>query len=213
MASQLGIYNRALMMCAERQLASLTEAVEARRNCDLFWNDNFINKCLEQGLWKFAIRGAAIEYDPSSSPPYGYSRAFTLPPDFIRTARLSQDERESSPIFDYSEEADFIYCDLDEIFIRYVSNDVIYGGNLDAWPETFTSYAVCRLAVDIAPKITSAMNRLADIKSDMKRALADARSKSAMEGPTRFPPAGSWSTSRSGRIGRRDRGSRGSLIG
>lgn len=207
MTTQLEIYQQALLLLGEVPVASTSENREARRLCDFIWNAGFVDGVLEEGLWRFANRTAAIEYDTSNSPPFGFSRAFTLPSDFIRTIRLSQDERENVPLMAYTLEAGFIYCDLDEIFLRYVSNDTSYGGNLSNWPSSFASYAYLQMAIGVGPKLTASTTKMEALKKDAKRALAEARSRSAMEGPTQLLPQGSWSRSRSRGYGQRDGGS------
>lgn len=213
MTTQLEIYQQALLALGEVPVASLAENSEARRLCDFAWNAGFVNSCLEQGLWKFAVRSVAISYDTLSDPPFGYKRAFTLPDDFIRTVRLSVDERENTPITAYTEEAGFIYSDLDVMYLRYISNDVAYGGNLTIWPESFNQWAILVMAIKVGPKLTASQAKMTEMKKDANRLLANAKSKSAMEGPTQFPPMGSWAASRGRNSVRLDRGSRTSLFG
>lgn len=216
MTTQLEIYQQALLALGEVPVASLSENREARRLCDFVWNAGFVNQCLEEGLWKFAIRAVKLTYDTGPQPAYGFTRAFTLPDDFIRTVKLSTDENETIPITanGYTEEAGFIYASIDDIYLRYVSNDASYGGNLTAWPESFSVWTQLNMATQVGPKLTSSTTKLDALKKDAKKALSNARSKSAMEGGTAFPPMGTWVSARSGRWGgRSDRGSRGNLIG
>lgn len=216
MTSQLEIYQQALLALGEVPVASLSENREARRLCDFVWNANFVDQCLEEGMWKFAIRAVKLSYDTGPSPPFGFTRAFTLPDDFIRTVKLSADENETIPLTAnaYSEEAGFIYASIDDIYLRYVSNDDAYGNNLTDWPESFSVWAQLNMATQIGPKLTSSTTKLDALKKDAQKALSNARSKSAMEGGSAFPPLGTWVSARSGRWGsRRDRGSRSNLIG
>lgn len=213
-ASQLGIYNGALRACGERKLASLTENREPRRLCDDVWADGFIDYCLSQGMWKFAIRTIKLDYSPDTSPTFGHRYAFNVPADFLRTVGLASDEYFTNPLLNYNEEQQFWFADLQTIYIRYVSNDPSYGGNLASWTPLFTEWAQEHMAEEIAPKLTSAMNRVDALKKSARRLLIDARSKDAMEDPTSFAPKGSWVRARSGgRGGRFDRGNTGSLLG
>lgn len=213
MTDRLKLYNGALRALGERRLASLTENREPRRHLDDVWDDGFIDAVLEQGQWNFAMRSVQLEYDPDITPGFGYRYAFAKPTDYIRTAAVCSDEFFNSPITQYSDEAGYWYSNLSRLYVKYVSNDESYGGDLSRWPETFTDYAQQHLAEQVAPRLTQAASRLEVIKRDKKKALIDARSKDAMAEATAFMPLGGWASARS--RGNRRRGGRvgASLIG
>ena len=212
MATQLSLYNEALRIIGERKLASLTENREPRRILDAVWDNGAINYCLEQGQWNFAIRSAKLEYNPSMEQPYGYQYAFERPSDLIRLTSLCSDEYFNVPLTQYTEEGGFWFSDLDEIYIKYVSNDTSYGKDYSLYPETFMRYVASYLASEIVDRLTQ-NNALWDkIYGVMRRRLTDARSKDAMSDPTAFPPTGAWVGSRRGGA-RSDRGNRNRLIG
>ena len=81
MTTKLKLYNKALLYCKERKLASLTEEGKPRRLLDEVYDDS-IEYCLEEGLWKFATQTVRIDYDESIAPLYGYRRAFVKPSDW-----------------------------------------------------------------------------------------------------------------------------------
>ena len=212
MATQLSLYNEALRLCGERKLASLTENREPRRLLDSVWDANAVNYCLEQGQWKFAIRTAKLEYNPSMEPSFGYQYGFDKPTDLVRLTALCSDEYFNVPLTQYSEEAGYWFSDLDEIYIQYVSNDASYGSDYSLYPETYMRYVASYLAAEIIDRLTQ-NNALWDkVYGLMKKRLSDARSKDALAGPTKFLPAGSWINSRRGNA-RTDRGNRNNLIG
>jgi hypothetical protein len=211
-ATQLGLYNSALRILGEEKLASLSEDREPKRVLDGIWDDGLINRMLEQGQWNFATRTARLDYESSIEPVFGYRRAFEKPTDCIRLIALSVDEYFSIPLNQYRDEAGFWFCDYDQIYVSYVSNDDEYGNDLSLWPETFKRYVENYLALHSCERLTQNKSKFADLFKITERALIDARSKDAMGGPTRFMPPGSWTTAR--RAGRsNDRGNRGSLIG
>jgi len=212
MTTRLQLYTDALRVCGERRLASLTEAREPRRLLDDAWDAGAIDYCLEQGLWNFATRAVKLAYSPSVTPDFGYARAFARPSDFIRTAAMSADEYFSVPLRAYEDTGGYWFADLDEIYVKYISNDAAYGADLSLWPETFSRWVGHYLASEIGPKLTAAQSRMEKMERDARRALVDARSKDAIADPTRFPPSGSWVGARRGR-GFGDRGGRGGLIG
>lgn len=213
-ATQLSLYNGALRELGERKLASLSENVEGRRALDDVWTAAF-KFCLEQGQWKFAQRTSKMDYDPSYTPPFGYTRQFVRPADCVRLTMVCSDEFFNTPLLSYAEEAGFWFANLDSIYVSYVSNDSAYGGSIALWPETYVTYVEFYLAVKIAKRLGMSGNDIEVLKKEAHKKLVDARSKDAMESPTKFPPQGAWVGSRSGRFnsGRRDGGNRSGLIG
>lgn len=211
---RLGLYNVALAAIGERSLDSLTDDGEPRRELDAVWarGNGSLRFFLEQGRWKFALRTQEIDHSTTVTPPFGLTYAFEIPEDFVHLDMISADERFSQPLTDYEIEAGYIYADIDPLYVRYISDDSSYGGDYANWPETFTLWAGHWMATQIAPRLK------ADVIMDVleKRAqklLIDARSKDAVQSPTRWPPLGTWAASRTGRFSHRDRGNRNQLIG
>jgi len=216
LATKLKLFNNALLHIGELNLSSLTEPREPRRVLDQIYDSGFIQTLLEEAPWKFATRTVKLDYDSSVTPSFGYRRAFGKPSDFVVICKVCQDEYYNYPMLRYQDEGNFIYSDLDEIFIQYVSNGVTFGLDLTKWPESFARYAELNLAHRACERITHSVERFKTITALMRIARDSAKSKDAMKNPTTFLPMGSWTSSRSGRTGnggRRDGGSRGSLIG
>lgn len=222
MTTRLKLYNHALRLCGHSRLSALTDDVEERYLLDDAWNDDFVDKVLEDGLWNFAMRTQELTPETSVSPPFGYKNAFLKDTDWIRTAEVADDEYFRSPLLDYQDETQYIFSDRDVIWVRFVSNDSAYGNNISSWPGTFQNYAAAYLAGEIIHRLTSDKERIAFLHGNngkngyIETQLRNAKSEDAMEDPTRFPPAGRWVSSR-GRGRRRgpfgDRGVTGSLIG
>ena len=217
--TRLQLYNAALRLCGERKLASLTEDREPRHLLDDVWDDGWVDDCLEAGLWKFAMRTQRLDYETSVTPQFGYRRAFLKPSDWIRPNAICSDEYFDNPLLRYQQEGDYIFADLDEIFIRFVSNHTDYGGDLSNWSGAFADYAAAYGASKIIPKLSSDKDRLQSIlaprRGILDRALQTARSLDAMIENTRFPPPGTWVRARGRRGGGPfgDGGQTGSLIG
>lgn len=211
--TQLKLYNASLRVLGEEQLASLSENREPKRILDGIWDDGFIDDILEQGYWNFATRTIQLDYEPSITPTFGYRKAFEYPTDFINLASISADEYFSIPLTQYRIENGFIWCDHDRIYISYISNDVDYGNDLSLWPRRFQRYAEHYLALQACERLTQNRVKYSDLFKITEKFLIEARNKDAMNDPTKFPPPGSWTTSRTGSSSRRDRGYRGSLVG
>lgn len=213
MTTQLELYNGALLLCGERELASLTEEREPRRLLDRVWTNNGVKTCLEMGQWNFAMRTVQLDYDSGVTPSFGYERAFVKPSDWVLSSALCADEYFHAPLLRYWDEAGYWYSDIDTIYLRYVSSDVLYGLNLGQWPDAFREYVEEFFASKIILKITGSAEKEADSQKRLKKKLLTAKSRAAMADPTRFLPSGNWSRARNRTGGRSDGGNRGSLIG
>lgn len=213
MTTKLRLYNDALRYIKHRKLSGLTEARESRRVLDDAYT-GFVTAVLEQGNWRFALRSSEMTYDSDITPSFGYTRAFAKPTDFVRLYALSHDEYMNNPLLDFKEEAGYWYTHYDTLYLSYVSNDTLYGGDLSAWPETFARYAALWLANEVVERLNPEMDP-DRIERKMRSALADALAKDALATATQFMHQGTWTRARgAGRSAqRRDRGNRGSLIG
>lgn len=211
--SRLQLYNDALLMAGERAIDTLTDNAETRRLLDQVWNNNGVDGCLEEGQWEFAMRTVRIDYDPGIQPDYGYSRAFDKPTDWILTSALCYDEFFRCPVLRYVDEAGYWFSDADQLYVRFVSNDSSYGGDISKWPRSFQNFAAADFATKIILKITNDEERMKmfinpqnPLHSIRGRALLNAKSRCAMSGPTLMSSSGNWSLARTRGVGNRDGG-------
>ncbi len=196
MADKLEIYNEALLKLGEREIASLSENREPRRVLDRLWTKG-VTLCLEQGMWDFAMRTMQIDASDSVTPDFGYTNAFPKPTDWIRTARISADERFSMTLEDYADEVGYWWADVDPIYVSVVSSDPSYGFDLGLWPETFAEYVACHLARQACKRISNSKTDFDDLVTEERKARADALAKDAVNDPVRFMQTGTWVRSRS----------------
>lgn len=213
MTTRLQLYNSALLLLGQRNLASLSENREPRRLLDHVWDTGAVDYCLEQGQWKFATRTVRLYSDPSIAPDFGLQFGYVKPDDFIRTMAVCSDEYFSFPFEGYSDDAGVWFFDVEPIYIKYVSNDSQFGGDLSLWPQSFVKYVAAYLATEICEQLTQSATKKAALQKLQDDLLLKAASKDAMAGPSARLPSGSWTNSRLGRRSNRERGSRGSLIG
>lgn len=212
MTTQLKLYNECLLICGERQLATVTDNIESRYLLDSIWNNGAVDTCLSQGQWRFAIRSQSIDSDAGITPEFGYRYAFAKPTDWVATSAISSDEYfRNSP--DYTFEAGYWYADIDPIYLRYVSNDAAYGTNYSEWPSTFADFVAAYLASKIVMKLTSDENKVKMTHDLLKRARSVALNHDAQNGPAQFLPSGSWVRARTSGGGREGGGNNNSLIG
>lgn len=209
-ATKLAVFNNALHLLEERRLSSLTEARKPRYELDAIWEDDFIDECLEEGLWNFAACTVKAEYDPSYAPDNGHRYVYGLPTDFIKLAAIASDEYLDHPLTRYRIENGLIYCDLQEIYMTYISNGTTYGSDLSLWTKSFQRFVEARLALRAGPSISGSDAKIEKLERLEKKRLINARSKDAMQEPPKFFPQGSWVRARLGRASLPyDRGGRG----
>lgn len=206
MATKLNVYNGALRILGARSLASLTDNRDERRELDALWAGNeAIDRCLAAGQWNWATRAVRIPYDTNVTPAFGYTHAFEKPEDFVRTTHFCWDEMFRSPLTDYMDAGTHWYAEPEEVFVRYVSKANDLGANLGVWPIKFTDYVEAYCASQIALRVTESLKKQEMAEALARKALIEARSWDAMEGPTQELPAGSWVNSRGSQQGNRRR--------
>lgn len=216
-ASKLSIYQGAALACKERKVASLTETSEVRYKLDDVWDRRGINRCLQLGMWNFAKRGVAIEYEPSidTSDLGGFRYAFEKPSDYVRTISVCTDPWFRNPLTAYEDASGYWWADINPLYIQYVSNDNSYGLNFDLWPPNFEAMVELFFAKEVVGKLTTD-DKLEDrVINKFEMALREAKNTDAMEQPAKFPPQTAWAGARGGGSNRgfKDRGNTGSLTG
>ena len=211
--SKLEIYNAALVICGERVLASLTEDRKPRRLLDHVWDNDGVEACLERGQWKFAIKTVKLDFDTSVTTDFGYKRSFAKPSDWVITSAVCSDEFFTAPLLRYSDENDFWFAELDEIYVKYVSNDPAWGLNLSLWPSSFNKYVGAYFAHEIVMSLTQDQDMWDRVEAKYQKYESLAKNADAMAGPQQFPAPGRYVTSRHRGLTGRDRGSRSNLIG
>ncbi len=212
---QLELYNAALRLCKERQIARLTVDERPRRELDSVWNlhKGALNHCLRQALWNFATRTVRIEQTPDVTQDFGYTYAFSKPDDWVRTIEVSSDETFVTPLLDVRDEQAYWFANIDPIYVRFVSERQDYGGNPSLWPQTFFEYFAGYLASEVVWPITQSGDTTDEVKQEHMNRLNDARSKDAMDEATKSFAQGRWPRSRYSRRSRDDLGPRNRLIG
>lgn len=217
MASKLLLYNNALLLCGERKLASLTEDREPRHLLDDVYDGGAIRTCLEAADWNFATRTVKAEYDPAIDPDFGFRRGFEKPSDWCRTTLVSANEYFQQPLKNthFADEAGYWFADMDTIYVKYISDLDAYGGNPSNWTETFARYFEAYLAHRIAYKVTRSKSDREEVERELKKRYDKATTNDARNSGSSVPPEGTWNRSRRGGygFGRRDGGSRSSLVG
>ena len=212
--TKLSIFNEALGFLGLRTLTRATDASEPATVLNSVW-DHAREYCLEQGHWNFAEKRELLTPSLTEIPTFGHRKAFAKPANYVRLSELCADEYFNAPVTQFDDRGAFWYCDLDQIYVGYVSKDSALGYNLSAWPQSFVTFVTLYLAVKAAPRLAPQMKQ-ETIESNANIGLEDAKlnalSKDAVNGPTQFLPRGNWANSRVNRS-LSPRNSRASLYG
>jgi hypothetical protein len=172
-----------------------------------------VRTCLSAGLWNFAARGAQWNFDPDITPPFGYKCAFQMPVDWVRWMMVCMDPYFSAPLLQYTDEASYFYCDLQMLFVKYVSDDPRWGMNMAMWPDNFQRYVELYFAETICIRITGDEKKRLDVQKRRDASLKKAKSTDAMNEATAMLPPGQWRQARHGRRQSIERGNRNSFYG
>jgi len=196
--TKLDLYNQVLGALGERSLASLSENREPRRLLDGAWNRGAVDFCLGQAPWTFALRASQLDHDPSITPDFGYIYSFAIPDDCVQPWSVCSEEYFRYPLTRFVNESGYIYADITPVYIRYVSNDPAYGGDMSKWGRQFQAYVAAYLANEIALKLTQSENKANAAERRMAKAEKEAKGSDAVASPPVFFPPGRMVLSRSG---------------
>ena len=195
MTTKLTICNGCLRLLKERSVtqSELTNGTrEPARLFNAVWDDGGLDACLEAGQWRFAKRTILIDASPSVEPSTdfgGYSFAFDIPTDHVRTVGVWSDANLTTPYVYYREEGGFWVATLETMYVSYISNDVLFGLDYSLWPQTFVEFVQAHFATKIAGPLSDLGQEMAKVR---KAYLATALSLDSMADPTRIIPPGSW---------------------
>ena len=213
MPTKLGVWNNALGELGHTRLSDTGEPVPAAREITAVY-PQVVEECLSVGSWNFAMETIKADADTGVTPEFGYTEVFAKPSDWLRTIGVSLDEHFAYPLLHYYDDANFWSADSTPIYVRYVSDDTGLGLDLAKWPAAFTRYVELALADRVCLRVTQNNALRTEVQKLLKDAKKMALNQDAMnEAQPKYPPPGSWTQARGGRIGRGDRGSRGSLTG
>jgi hypothetical protein len=208
MATKLALYNLALMHLGQRKLASLTEDQEGRYYLDEIYDDS-LDYCLRNGFWNFAMQ--AVEIDSDVTPNWHYTYGFTKPADWIKTYLISDNESFDPPLLDYQDQGGYWLCNVDPIYVRYVSTT--RGNDVSLFPVDYADYVAAFLASRIFKRITgNGEDELTNFENRKVRpAMRRAKANDGLDQPPGFAPTSSWVRARGD--ANPQRGNRSRLIG
>lgn len=198
MASKLQLYNHALLLMKERRLSGLTEDRESRRILDEFYTE-VVQFCLEQGMWKFAMRSASLSQVGAGA--YGFQYRFNKPEDFVHLFEASETVDYNEPLtYNIVDEGTVFHAKSNPLYVRYSSNfshlgTSPYNAWMAAWPQGFSQYVATELAAWAAYAITGNERIVAALDRKAKILLANALALHSLVAPPGQLPFNTWARS------------------
>lgn len=213
MVTKLQLFNAALDELGETNVADTGEVI-ASGIALVERYDRVVADCLATGSWNFAMETIQADADTGVTPAFGFAKVFAKPSDWVNTVAISGDPYFSFPLTQYFDDANFWSADYTPIYVRYVSNDTGLGLDLTRWTPAFTRFVELALADRVCSRITQSDTLRERVEKRLKDARTRALAEDALNEPQpKFPPPGSWTMSRGGSRGSRERGNRSTLIG
>jgi len=190
MADRLEIYRGALRLLGDAHgLSSLVEVNPAREALDGAWQPA-VDYLLTEGFWNFAIRSVELTNDEDVTPLFGFDYAMSKPDDWVRTLSVSDSALYTEGFEQYEDEADYWYCDVDPLYVRYISNDDEYGWNVAKWRQPFAKALEAYLAFECGLPVTSDRGNRNDMLEIYSRRLKRAKTIDAVDERVRREPVG-----------------------
>lgn len=191
MASQLGIYNLALMRLGAPPLTSLTDASKACVAFNSIWAD-VVDIVLRDHPWNFAIKRADLAA-LSETPVWGFTTVFQIPSDCVRVLGIGDsDDPDTDPLLTYKIEGRKLYTDDSSVLLKYVRR-VTIAGEFDA---RFASAVASRLAMETAIYLTQKPDVKTQMQKEYTLELSGARGIDAQEDTPQSITSGDWELSR-----------------
>lgn len=168
MLNKLDIINSALISLGASPVQNTDESA-AGQAAEAFWRVSLV-ATLRTHPWNFAIRRRVLA-PLADAPAFGYSRAFMLPSDWIRTISTDAD--------DYKQESGMILCDQNSLSLRYVA----FVEDPARFDALFSDALAAYLSVKLAVPLTQSASQMDICWKAYQALLKAARSVDAQEDP------------------------------
>jgi hypothetical protein len=144
------------------------------------------NMELRAHAWNFAIKRAVLAPD-ETAPAFGYSWAFTLPPDYLRYVKVK------GGLHDWKIEGGKLLTNEGNVlylpYIYKVADPALHD-------PLFDEMLACRIGVQLCEARTQSNTKKADIWELYRDAKREARRMNAFENEAQEPPEDSYITVR-----------------
>ncbi len=194
--SNIDIANAALRLAGGSRITDLDQdGKSAAVTRDLIFEVR--DELLGSANWHFARSRQKLSRD-STAPISGYSYAYTLPADWIKTREVYDNDADAGSV-DFQEEdhngVGSIMASAEDLYLVY-TKEVIDPNRMTS---LFRSAWEAALGQRISPSIANSNTKFVNLDGLAQRLLIKAQSSDAQGGVPRPKPAGSWVNSRFGR--------------
>lgn len=167
MPDKLSVFNGAIRILAQPLLGSPDDQRDDARQLRAAF-EPAVNACYEAGNWKSGIKRVELA-QAAQGPVFGYQYYYTLPGDFVRLVQITGSGQRFDDLILYEMEAGKIATDAPNIFLRYVSRDLITLAP-GSWTQAFADYVSARMAFLAAPKVNAgALQAASQIMEDAEK--------------------------------------------
>jgi len=199
MATQLEVYNQALVLIGDSPLKFLSGAPTGGAIQEVRLNRFFdsVRKAFIEGFtWNFAMRRTQLSRN-ATPPAFGWKYAYDKPPDALRVVNVWDEAlyRYDCPpdSVPHEQEGAQILTDEENIFIRYLV-DV----GVETFPETAARALAAALAKEVVINITELQSKLGNVDEIYRKRLSKAKTLDSRQGPVQSIGPFSWDTVRNG---------------
>ena len=187
-------YNDALLILGLDDLITVNDDSNRRYKLSQALSSGIVEAELEDLSWQFGITSHQGFHNPSYTAVWGFSRSFDKPDDLHRLDGIFSDEFFQVPLDDYADEDGKWYCNLDIIYIKYVSTNFLVTPS--AWPAYFQRLISARMALDAGPALKTEGADVDNAKEQYTSRRDSAMSNDAMASPPRKISNGDWTSVR-----------------
>ncbi len=195
--SRTDIINGALLKIGSGFVSDPAEKSESARTAGFVF-ERLARAELRAQLWSFAL--ARAELPALADPPaWGYLNAFELPSAFLRLVQFGEfwafsanpgEDLINEHTPEYAIEQNRVLCNEPApLKIRYIEDK---SDRPDTWDALFAEAFTCKLAKEIAFKLTKNAKLIQFLTAEYRSALLEAKRANAIELPPVSQQDGSW---------------------
>lgn len=171
-STPVAVCNIALSELADKTITSLTDATERARLCNQFWTDA-VRTVLREHNWRCATKRAQLSR-LESTPAFGFTYAYELPADWIRTSATSLDEDGLK----WTQEGRTILTDEKAVYVKYV----YFNEDVSSWDASLVDTVAAFMAFKLACGITEQSSKKKLMWELYQSRLRQARGLDSQEG-------------------------------
>jgi len=187
-SSRLSVFNGALALLGQPMAETEDDRGEDMTMLRALWQQSVEFACEKTGWDHAKVRHQCARL--AAKPAFGFRYYYLVPGDCLRILTVSDSGIPHDRLLDYQIESGRIAANADTVFITYLSDrDLNVTGH---WPEQFAYYVSCELAFLACAKLN--LSRRESIIKERRKALSDAISIDAVQGPAILKEPGSWAS-------------------